>query len=152
VGAAVDGDGGRLVLGGAAVTSFAVFLGVLRATLRREEGEAGALSATAVIAGSVVAAGALVAVALDLPEARVALAFPTAALVLASSAAILWTGALDRIAGYAGIAVVLLQLPAGASVAEEGAFSPDGMVPTVARVAFLGWIALASVTILRHPS
>jgi hypothetical protein len=58
-------EGLDLVLGGAAVSIFVVFLGALRATLRRREGEAGALSATTVIAGSVLAAAALLAIAID---------------------------------------------------------------------------------------
>jgi hypothetical protein len=65
-----------LVLGGAAVSLLIVFLGALRATLRRKEGEAGAFSATAVIGGSVLGAlprfvgyAGLVAAALQLAAA-----------------------------------------------------------------------------------
>lgn len=129
------------VLGGILVALFIVFLGALRATLRRKEGEAGALSATAVIAGSVVAAGAVVALAFDdAGELRVVLALPTAALVLATSAAVLTTEALPRWVAFAGAAAALLQLPAAASI-------DDG---TIANAVFVAWVALTSLAMLRQ--
>jgi hypothetical protein len=71
----------------AAVSLFVVFLGALRATLRRREGEAGALSATTVIAGSVLAAAALVAVAIDDSDLTMLLALPAATVLVAAVAA-----------------------------------------------------------------
>jgi hypothetical protein len=142
---AVDDRSVAQALDGAAIGCLVVFLGALRAALRRREGEAGALSAVAVIAGSVVAAVEL----LDPENARVVLAFPTAALVLAASVAVLTTAALPRPHGWAGIVVAVAQAPAGFAVASSGAFSPDGVVPVVAFVLFLGWIAATSVALTR---
>jgi hypothetical protein len=142
---AVDDHSVAQALDGAAIGFLVVFLGALRAALRRREGEAGALSAVAVIAGSVVAAVEL----LDPDNARVVLAFPTAALVLAASVAILTTAALPRVVGQAGVVVAALQAPAGLSVASSGAFSPDGLVPIAAFVLFLAWIAATSVALTR---
>jgi hypothetical protein len=126
------------VLGGAAVALLIVFLGVLRARLREREGEAGALSATAVIAGSVVAATALVDVGLEETSLRGLLAFPTAALLAAASIGILRTGALDRWLGYAGLAAAALQLPAGFTIDDRG----------VALGALAVWAVLASVAMI----
>ena len=142
---AVDDRSVAQALDGAAIGCLVVFLGALRAALRRREGEAGALSAVAVIAGSVVAAVEL----LDPENVRVVLAFPTAALVLAASVAILTTAALPRLVALAGIVVAAAQVPAGLSVASSGAFSPDGLVPIAAFVLFLAWIAATSVALTR---
>jgi hypothetical protein len=157
------------VLSAAGVAAFIVFLGALRATLRRAEGEAGALSALAVIAGSVLAAagfvetalhGALafrraeldVEVVMTLFDAAslffVLLAFPAAVLVAATSAAAFATRALPRALGYVGFAVAVLQLPAGASVAASGVFSPSGAVPIAAFAVYLAWVAATSLAIL----
>jgi hypothetical protein len=89
-------EGLGLVLGGATVSLFVVYFGALRATLRRREGEAGALSATTVIAGSVMAAAALVAVAIDDSDLTMLLAFPAATVLVAPATGILSTGALPR--------------------------------------------------------
>jgi hypothetical protein len=86
---------------------------------------------------------------LDPENARVVLGFPTAALVLAASVAILTTAALPRLLGWAGVVVAAAQAPAGFAVASSGAFSPDGVVPLVAFVLFLGWIAATSVALTR---
>lgn len=126
-----------LVLGGATVSLLILFLGALRATLRREEGEAGAFSATAVIGGSVLGAAGLVAVAADDDDLRALLAFPAATTLLAASAGILTTGALPRIVGYAGLVAALLQLTAAVSLEE------------IALGAFAAWAILASVAMLR---
>lgn len=128
----------NLVLGGAAVAVFICFLGALRATLRREEGEAGALSATAVIAGSVVGAGVLVDLGLEDVSLRALLAFPTAVLLAAASIGVLTTGALSRLLGYAGLVAAALQLPAGFSVFED-----------LSTAAFVAWVVLASGAMLR---
>jgi hypothetical protein len=125
-----------LVLGGAAVSLLIVFLGALRATLRREEGEAGAFSATAVIGGSVLGAAGLVAVAVDDADLRALLAFPAATTLLAASAGILTTGALPRVVGYAGLVAAALQLAAVIS-------------PGFAVAAFAAWAALATGAMLR---
>jgi hypothetical protein len=122
-----------------------VFLGVLRAALRRLEGEAGALSAIAVIAGSVVGAVEL----LDPDNVRVVVAFPTAALVLAASLGVLTTAALPRSIGQAGLVVAAAQVPAGFAVADEGAFSADGLVPAVAFTLFLAWVLVVAVALTR---
>ena len=129
-----------VVVGGAAVTLLIVFLAALRATLRREEGEAGAFSAAAVIAGSVVAAGVLVDVGLEDTSLRALLALPTAALLTAASLGVLTTGAMPRLVGYAGFAAAALQLPAAFSLAED-----------VAAVAFIVWAALATFAMVRRP-
>ena len=126
------------VLGGTAVAVLIVFLGALRATLRRKEGEAGAFSATAVIGGSVLGAAALVAVATKDDDLRHLLAFPAATTLLAASAGILSTGALPRMVGYAGLAATALQLFAAASLEE------------VAIGAFAAWAGLASAAMLRQ--
>lgn len=126
------------VVGGTAVALLVVFLGALRARLREREGEAGALSATAVIAGSVVAATALVDIGLEDTSLRGLLAFPTAALLAAASIAILRTGALDRRLAYAGFAAAALQLPAGLTLDDRG----------VALGALAVWAVLASPAIL----
>jgi hypothetical protein len=125
-----------LVLGGAAVSLLIVFLGALRATLRREEGEAGAFSATAVIGGSVLGAAGLVAVAVDDTDLRALLAFPAATTLLAAAAGILTTGALPRAVGYAGLVAAALQLSAVVS-------------PGLALGAFGAWAALATGAMLR---
>jgi hypothetical protein len=126
------------VLGGAAVALFVVFLGALRARLREREGEAGALSATAVIAGSVVAATALVDIGLEDTSLRGLLAFPTAALLAAASLGILQTGALDRRLGYAGLGAAALQLPAGFTLDDRG----------VAVGALAVWAVLVSIAMV----
>lgn len=127
------------VVGGAAVALFIVFLGALRATLRAKEGEAGALSAIAVIGGSVVAAGLLVDIALEEKSLQQLLALPTATLLVAASAGALATRALSRIVAYAGLAAALLQLPAAFAVAER-----------LALVSLAAWVVLASVEMLRQ--
>lgn len=127
------------VLGGAAVAVFIAFLGALRATLRAREGEAGALSAVATIAGSVVAAAALVDLALDDESVRALLAFPTVALLAAAAAAIFATGALPRLVGYVAVAAAVLQLPAGLSLDDRG----------LAIGALAAWVVLASGAMLR---
>ena len=129
-------EGLDLVLGGAAVSLFVVFLGALRATLRRREGEAGALSATTVIAGSVLAAAALVAVAIEDSDLTMMLAFP-AATVLVAAAGILSTGALPRPVAYVGLVAAALQVFAAAGLEE------------VAFVAFAAWVVLTSAAMLR---
>ncbi len=126
------------VLGGLAVALLIVFLGALRATLRRKEGEAGGLSATAVIGGSVLGAGALVAVATDDRELAAMLAFPAATVLVAASIGILSTGALPRLVGYAGLVAAVLQLTAAASLEE------------VAIGAFAAWAAVTSLAMLRQ--
>lgn len=128
----------ELVLGGAAVCLLIVFLGALRATLRREEGEAGALSATAVIGGSVLGAAALVAVATGDDDLRALLAFPAATTLVAASVGILATGALPRWVGYAGLAAAVLQLGAAVSLEE------------LAIGAFTAWAAAATVSMVRR--
>lgn len=127
------------VLGGLAVAALIVFLGALRATLRRKEGEAGAWSATAVIGGSVLGAGALVAVATDDGDLAAMLAFPAATVLVAASIGILSTGALPRFVGHAGLVAAGLQLAAAASLEE------------VAIGAFVAWAGLASLAMLRQP-
>ncbi|HEU6446231.1 MAG TPA: hypothetical protein VFL61_14345, partial [Gaiellaceae bacterium] len=122
----------ELVLGGAAVSLLIVFLGALRATLRREEGEAGALSATTVIGGSVLAAAALVALAAEDEDLRALLAFPAATTLVAAALGILSTGALPRWLAYTGLGAAALQLSA--------AFSLDEL----AIAAFAAWALLAS--------
>jgi hypothetical protein len=126
------------ILGGAAVALFVVFLGALRARLREREGEAGALSATAVIAGSVVGATALADIGLEDTSLRGLLAFPTAALLAAASVGILRTGALDRRLGYAGLGAAALQLPAGFTLDDR----------SVALAALAVWAVLASVAMV----
>ena len=127
----------ELVLGGAAVSLLIVFLGALRATLRREEGEAGALSATAVIGGSVLGAAALVSFASGDDDLSALLAFPAATTLLAAAAGILATGALPRVVGYAGIGAAVLQLTAV-------------IRPEAALAAFTAWAVLASLAMVRQ--
>jgi hypothetical protein len=127
------------VVGGAAVALFIVFLGALRATLRAKEGEAGALSAIAVIGGSVVAAGVLVDIALEDTSLHRLLALPSATLLVAASAGALTTGALTRVVAYAGLAAALLQLPALFSVAER-----------LSLVSLAAWSVLASAEMVRQ--
>jgi hypothetical protein len=126
------------ILGAGAVALFVVFLGALRARLREREGEAGALSATAVIAGSVVAATALVDVGLEETSLRGLLAFPSAVLLAAASVGILRTGALDLRLGYGGLAAGALQLPAALTLDDRG----------VALGALAVWAVLASTAML----
>jgi hypothetical protein len=127
----------ELVAGGLAVSLLIVFLGALRAQLRAKEGEAGPFSATAVIAGSVLGAAALVAVASGDDDLEAVLAFPAATTLAAASAGILATSALPRAVGYAGLAAAALQL---AAVWE----------PAVAIAAFVVWAALATGAMLRQ--
>ena len=145
-------------LGGAAVALLVVFLGALRATLRRREGEAGPFSAVAVIAGSVVAAGGAVAVALGTVDGTgdaetadalaIVLALPTATLLGAAAAGILTTRALHPAVAYAAVAVAALHLLAAVSVADDGPLSPGGVVPDVALAAFASWVALAAAAMI----
>jgi hypothetical protein len=128
-----------VVAGGIAVSLLIAFLGALRARLRAREGEAGALSATAVIGGSVLGGAALVAIAVDDSDLRTLLAFPAATTLLAASAGIISTAALPRVVGYAGIAAAALQVFAAVSLGE------------LAVGAFVAWVALASVAMLRSP-
>ena len=132
-------EGLHLVLGGAGVALLIVFLGALRARLRSREGEAGALSATAVIGGSVLGAGMLVAVAIDEPDLTKLLAFPSAVTLLAASIGIVSTGALPRAVAYAGFVAAALQ--AGVLVAEAAGLA-----------VFALWALLASVAMLRSPA
>ncbi len=125
-------------MGGAAISLFIVFLGALRATLRREEGEAGAFSATTVIAGSVLAAAALVAVSIEDSDLTMLLAFPAATVLVAAAAGILSTGALPRPVAYAGLVAATLQVLAAVSLEE------------VALAAFAAWVALTSLAMLRQ--
>ena len=126
----------ELLAGGALVSLLIVFLGLLRARLRANEGEAGPYSATAVIGGSVLAAAALVAVASGEDDLEALLAFPAATTLLAASAGILSTAALPPSIGYAGLVAAALQLAA--------AFGLN----TVAIGAFVAWAALATVAML----
>ncbi len=128
-------------VGGAAVAVFIVFLGALRATLRAKEGEAGALSATATIAGSVVAAGALVDVARDSTEVSEVLPFPAMTLILAATAAVISTNALPRWIGFVGAAAAVLLVPAGIAVGNDVALA-------LASAAFVGWVAVTSLAML----
>ena len=125
------------VLGGAAVALFIVFLGALRANLRREEGEAGALSATTVIAGSVVAAAALVALGVEDSELPALIAFPAATMLIAASLGILSTHALPAVVGFAGFAAAVVQLTAVWSA-------------ELALGALTAWAVLASLAMLRR--
>ena len=127
------------VVGGAVVALFVVFLGALRATLRAKEGEAGALSAIAVIGGSVVAAGVLVDIALEETSLHRLLALPTVALLVAASAGALTTRALPGLVAYAGLVAAFLQLPAVVAVAER-----------LAPVSLAAWAVLASAEMLRQ--
>jgi hypothetical protein len=127
------------VVGGAAVALFVVFLGALRATLRAKEGEAGALSAIAVIGGSVVAAGLLVDVALEDTSLSRLLALPTAVLLVAASVGALTTRALPSLVAYAGLVAALLQLPAAFGVAERLAVG-----------SLAAWAVLTSAAMLRQ--
>jgi hypothetical protein len=154
-----------MVFAGLAFSSFVVFLGALRAALRREEGEAGALSAIATISGSVYVALGLVESALrasigldpsrasSLHDATILLllvsSFALAPLVGAASAAGRETGLLGRRIWLFGFLVAGLQLAAGASVASSGVFSPGGAIPIVAWVAFGLWLVLVSITLAR---
>jgi hypothetical protein len=127
----------ELVLAGAAVSLLVVFLGALRATLREREGEAGALSATAVIGGSVLGGAGLVAAATGDDDLLALLAFPAATTLVAASVGILATGALPRAVGYAGLVAAVLQLAAVVS-------------PEVAIGAFAAWAAVATVAMFRQ--
>jgi hypothetical protein len=109
----------------------------LRATLRREEGDAGAFSATAVIGGSVLGTAGLVAVATDDADLRALLAFPAATTLLATSAGILRPAPFS-VLRLRGLAAAALQLAAPVSLDE------------VALAAFAAWAALAGFAMLRQ--
>jgi hypothetical protein len=90
-----------------------------------------------VIAGSVLAAAALVAVAIDDSDLTMLLAFPAATVLVAAAAGILSTGALARPVAYVGLVAAALQVFAPAALEE------------VALVAFAAWVVLTSAAMLR---
>jgi hypothetical protein len=154
-----------MVFAGLALSSFIVFLGALRAALRREEGEAGVLSAIATISGSVYVAVALVEHALrasiglaperadSLHDSTILLlvisSFALAPLVAAASAAGRETRLMPQRLWVFGFVVAALQLVAGASLASSGIFSPGGAAPIVAWVSFALWLVSVSVVLTR---
>ena len=139
------------------------FLGALRATLRGVEGETAPLSATAVIGGSVAAAGygvlagGYASVARDdVGESRVELAefvffvsFPQAAVLAAAATVIARTGVLPRALGVAGQAFVPIQLGAPLVVLANGS---DDFGVALGLVPFCVWVAATTVLLLRRPT
>jgi hypothetical protein len=156
---------GSMVLAGLAFSFFVVFLGALRAALRREEGEAGSLSAIATISGSVYVALGLVESALrssiglapghaeTLHGSTILMlvlsAFVLAPLVASASAAGRETGLQPPRLWLFGFVVAALQLAAGACVASSGVFSPGGAVAIAAWVSFVMWVVSVSWTLTR---
>ncbi len=147
---------------GLAAFFLVAFLGALRASLRAVEGETAPLSATAVIGGSVAAAGyaflaaAYASVARDeLREPNVEIAefaffvsFPQAAVLAAAATAMARTGVVARTLGLAGQAFVPLQLGAPLVLLSPGS---DDFAIGLALVPFCAWVAATSILLVRRP-
>jgi hypothetical protein len=160
-------------LAGVASIFFVWFLGSVRSYLRAAEGGTGRLSAVA-FAGGIVTLGFLmfsltVTTALadgmaenadpDTSRAFYALViqasdltfFPVVAFTGASALVILRTKALPAWLGWLGIGVAVLSLSRGtAFFVEVGPFSSAGMLESVAIMAFLLWLLLTSILLVRR--
>jgi hypothetical protein len=160
-------------LAGVASIFFVWFLGSVRSYLRAAEGGTGRLSAVA-FAGGIVTLGFLmfsltVTTALadgmaenadpDTSRAFYALViqasdltfFPVVAFTGASALVILRTKALPAWLGWLGIGVAVLSLSRGtAFFVESGPFSSAGMLESVAIMAFLLWLLLTSILLVRR--
>jgi hypothetical protein len=160
-------------LAGVASIFFVWFLGSVRSYLRAAEGGTGRLSAVA-FAGGIVTLGFLmfsltVTTALadgmaenadpDTSRAFYALViqasdltfFPVVAFTGASALVILRTKALPAWLGWLGIGVAVLSLSRGtAFFVEVGPFSSAGVLESVAIMAFLLWLLLTSILLVRR--
>jgi hypothetical protein len=131
-------------------TAFLVcFLGALRAWLRVREGEAGPLSATAVIAGSAIVAlyGVITVLHITFPSDDrdinpwvFAASFPQAVLLLAAGL----TGALPRGIGAAALNLAPVQLIAAALLLWEGT---DAYGVLLSTGTFALWVAAAGAAL-----
>lgn len=172
----IDNRGRLLVqsfLAGLASIFFLWFLGSVWSYLRAAEGGTGRLSAVA-FAGGILTMGLLMfslvvsyALAdrmaeLSLPdtsrafyalvvEASDLVFFPVVAFTGASALVILRTKALPGWLGWLGIVVAVLSLSRGtAFFVESGPFSSAGVLESVAIMAFLLWLLLMSILLVRR--
>jgi hypothetical protein len=148
----IDDDRTDAYLLGLASFFLVGFLGALRAELRSAEGETSPFSATAVIGGSAAAAGyALLAAAyaaggnVDPAPIAFAVCFPQAALLGAAGTAMARTGAVSGMLGFAGQALVPIQLASALILLS----STDHWALTVALGPFAAWVAVTAVLLLR---
>ena len=147
-------------LAGLAAFFLIAFLGALRARLRAAEGETAPLSATAVIGGSVAAAGyaflaagyasvardGLAESSVELAEFAVFVSFPQAAVLAAAATVIARTDVVARALGIAGHALVPLQLGAPLVLLSSGS---DDFGIALALVPFCAWVAAAGALLAR---
>jgi len=154
----VDDDQSDAYLLGLAAFFLVAFLGALRAELRAAEGENGPLSATAVIGGSAAAAVYVLLAAayagggnVDPMPLAFAACFPQAAVLGAAGTVMARTGALSGMAGFAGQALVPIQLASALVLLS----STDHWALIVALGPFAAWTAVTAVLLLRpsppHP-
>ena len=148
----IDDDQTDAYLLGLACFFLIGFLGALRAELRTAEGEKGALSATAVIAGSAAAAAyAALAAAyaaggnIDVAPLAFAVCFPQAAVLGAAGTAMARMGTVSPMLGFAGQALVPIQLAAALILLSAS----DHWAIAVALGPFAVWAAAAGALIAR---
>ena len=148
----IDDDQTDAYLLGLASFFLVGFLGALRAELRPAEGETAPLSATAVIGGSAAAAAyALLAAAyaaggnVDPVPIAFASCFPQAAVLGAAGTAMARSGAVSGMLGFAGQALVPIQLASALVLLS----ATDHWALTVALGPFAVWVAVAAVLLLR---
>jgi hypothetical protein len=149
----IDDDQTDAYLLGLCCFFLVAFLGALRAELRSAEGETAPLSATAVIAGSAAAAVyALLAGAyaaggnVDPAPLAFAACFPQAAVLGAAGTAMARNGAVSAMLGFAGQALVPIQLATALVLLS----ATDHWALTIALGPFAAWAAVAGVLLLRR--
>ena len=145
---------------GLATFFLVAFLGALRGALRAAEGETAPLSATAVIAGSVAAAGygilaaAYAALAraetgeraVDVAEFAFFVSFPQAAVLATAGTVMLRTGVVSRELGLSAQALVPLELGAPLILVSSEA-NEWGTALVIAP--FAAWVAAAGALLVR---
>jgi hypothetical protein len=147
-----------------------VFGGGLWAILRRAEGGSGMWSAVAFAACVATAAAILIVITLTLTLVHLApslpadslrvlyeeslvanlmTAYPNAVYVAAAGIVIWRTGVLPRWVAYGGFLVAAVHLASSVSVAREGAFSPLGVLPSLAPLTHFLWLVGVAFALLR---
>jgi len=76
-------------------------------------------------------------------------AVPTVVFAAALGLAMLKSGVPGRWAGWLGLAVAALHVPAALTLTQEGAFALDGPFANLAPLAFMAWVVAACVLLLK---
>jgi len=74
---------------------------------------------------------------------------PTVVFATAIALAMLRTGVPGRWAGWLGLIVVALHVPAALALAQSGAFALDGFFSSLAPLGFIGWVVAACVPLAK---